>query len=111
MLFLPQRGPSGGAIGMSVSTQRVAVPAEAAEAQAVAGIWWGPRLRTYAGLLSVAGGLLFWELISRVFIANPLFLAARRWLVQSAATTSPAVPVQESVVFFRRSIRCSCAAG
>jgi NitT/TauT family transport system permease protein len=30
----------------------------------------------YAGLLSVLGGLLFWELVSRYLVANALFLAA-----------------------------------
>src|SRR6185369_9272620 len=30
----------------------------------------------YAGLLSVLGGLLLWELVSRVVVANSLFLAA-----------------------------------
>ena len=32
--------------------------------------------RYFAGILSVAGGLLLWELISRVIVANALFLAA-----------------------------------
>ncbi len=35
----------------------------------------GPRLY-FAGLLSVLGGLLLWEVISRVLVANALFLAA-----------------------------------
>jgi NitT/TauT family transport system permease protein len=30
----------------------------------------------YAGVLSVLGGLLFWELVSRFLVANALFLAA-----------------------------------
>ena len=30
----------------------------------------------YAGLLSVLGGLALWELVSRVVVANSLFLAA-----------------------------------
>ena len=36
------------------------------------------RLRQYniAGVLSVVGGLLLWEFVSRVLLANPLFLAA-----------------------------------
>ena len=34
------------------------------------------RQNHLAGILSVTGGLLLWELVSRVFIANPLFLAA-----------------------------------
>jgi len=32
--------------------------------------------RNLAGILSVVGGLLLWELASRVLVANPLFLAA-----------------------------------
>src|ERR1700760_4998867 len=39
------------------------------------------RQNHLAGLLSVAGGLLFWELVSRVLIANPLFLAAPSQIV------------------------------
>jgi NitT/TauT family transport system permease protein len=36
-----------------------------------------PERRSYlAGLLSVVGGLLLWEFLSRVVVANPLFLAA-----------------------------------
>jgi NitT/TauT family transport system permease protein len=34
------------------------------------------RQNHLAGILSVAGGLLLWELVSRLLIANPLFLAA-----------------------------------
>jgi NitT/TauT family transport system permease protein len=34
------------------------------------------RQRYLAGILSVAGGLLLWEFISRVLVANALFLAA-----------------------------------
>jgi NitT/TauT family transport system permease protein len=34
------------------------------------------RQNYMAGTLSVVGGLLLWEVVSRVFIANPLFLAA-----------------------------------
>jgi NitT/TauT family transport system permease protein len=41
----------------------------------------GVRQRNIAGTLSVAGGLLLWELVSRVFIANPLFLAAPSQIV------------------------------
>jgi len=39
--------------------------------------------RYLAGTLSVSGGLLVWEVISRVFVANPLFLAAPTQIVQS----------------------------
>ncbi len=34
--------------------------------------------RRFAGLLSVAGGLLLWELISRFLVDNALFLARCR---------------------------------
>jgi NitT/TauT family transport system permease protein len=38
---------------------------------------WQALQRNYlAGILSVVGGLLLWEVVSRVLIANPLFLAA-----------------------------------
>ena len=42
---------------MSVSPSHVVPPAEAAEAQAVARISQGMRLRYFAGVLSVLGGL------------------------------------------------------
>src|SRR5580692_12825080 len=45
-----------------------AAPAPQIDAQALR--------RRFAGLLSVAGGLLLWELISRLLIDNALFLAA-----------------------------------
>jgi NitT/TauT family transport system permease protein len=68
---------------MSASTQGAVSPAEATEAQAVAPVWQGTRLRHFAGILSVLAGLLAWELISRVFVANPLFLAAPSQIVQA----------------------------
>ncbi len=37
---------------------------------------WGGRRFYFAGLLSVVGGLLLWELVSRFLVANTLFLAA-----------------------------------
>jgi NitT/TauT family transport system permease protein len=39
-------------------------------------ISWGGRRFYFAGLLSVLGGLLLWELVSRFLVANTLFLAA-----------------------------------
>src|SRR3984893_14915044 len=39
--------------------------------------------RYLAGTLSVAGGLLVWEIISRDIVANPLFLAAPTQIVQA----------------------------
>jgi NitT/TauT family transport system permease protein len=41
------------------------------------------RQRYLAGTLSVVGGLLLWEAVSRVFIANPLFLAAPTQIVEA----------------------------
>jgi NitT/TauT family transport system permease protein len=46
-----------------LSTERARVP-------------WGRVLRPYVGLLSIAAGLLVWEALARLVIANPLFLAA-----------------------------------
>ena len=68
---------------MSASTQGV-VPAVRAEPSDVgAGLPHGVRLRPLAGVISVLGGLLAWELISRLFVANPLFLAAPSQIVQA----------------------------
>jgi NitT/TauT family transport system permease protein len=41
------------------------------------------RRRNFAGALSVMGGLLLWELVSRLFVANPLFLAAPTQIIQA----------------------------
>jgi NitT/TauT family transport system permease protein len=68
---------------MSVSTPGITRPAEATEAQAVTRVLQGTRLRHFAGVISVVGGLLLWELISRVLVANPLFLAAPSQILQA----------------------------
>ena len=70
---------------MTVSTQgaRQDARAEATEAQAVTRIVQGARLRYFAGVISVLGGVLLWELASRVLVANPLFLAAPSQIVQA----------------------------
>jgi NitT/TauT family transport system permease protein len=68
---------------MSASTQDASRPAEATEAQAITRIRQGVRMRYFAGAISVLGGLLAWELVSRVLIANPLFLAAPSQIVQA----------------------------
>ena len=68
---------------MSVSTPGITRPAEATEAQAVTRVLQGTRLRYVAGAISVVGGLLLWELISRVLVANPLFLAAPSQILQA----------------------------
>jgi NitT/TauT family transport system permease protein len=68
---------------MSASTQGV-VPAVQAEPSAVgAGLPHAVRLRHLAGVISVLGGLIGWELVSRLLVANPLFLAAPSQIVQA----------------------------
>lgn len=51
-------------------------------------MWAGARDRYLAGALSVIGGLLLWELVSRVIVANPLFLAAPTQILQAIYTLS-----------------------
>lgn len=43
----------------------------------------GVRQRYLAGTLSVVGGLLLWEAVSRILVANPLFLAAPSQIVEA----------------------------
>ena len=47
-----------------------------AESQARRGILQTVRRYRFAGTISVIAGLLLWEFVSRVIVANPLFLAA-----------------------------------
>jgi NitT/TauT family transport system permease protein len=68
---------------MSASTQGVVPAAQAAPADAAARLPQGARLRHFAGIAAVLGGLIAWELISRLFVANPLFLAAPSQIVQA----------------------------
>jgi NitT/TauT family transport system permease protein len=68
---------------MSASSQGVSRPAEATEAQALTRVPQGARIRYFAGVISVLSGLLVWELVSRVLIANPLFLAAPSQIMQA----------------------------
>src|SRR5580693_4734535 len=65
---------------MSVTSEGVKTvsPPESRPAESVATAERGSALhpRYFAGILSVAGGLLLWELISRFLVDNALFLAA-----------------------------------
>ena len=65
---------------MSVTSEGVKTvsPPESRPAESVAAPRLGSVLhpRYFAGILSVAGGLLLWELISRFLVDNALFLAA-----------------------------------
>lgn len=49
-------------------------------------MWEGVRRNYMAGTLSVVGGLLVWELISRFLVANALFLAAPSQIVYAIYT-------------------------
>ena len=51
-------------------------------------MWPSVREKYLAGTLSVAGGLLLWELVSRLLIANQLFLAAPSQIVYAIYTLS-----------------------
>src|SRR5271166_3649496 len=68
---------------MTASTQGVVPAAQAAPADAAARLPQGARLRHFAGIASVLGGLIGWELISRLLVANPLFLAAPSQILQA----------------------------
>src|SRR5437868_8897475 len=49
-------------------------------------MWSAVRDRYVAGTLSVVGGLLLWEFVSRILIANQLFLAAPSQIVYAIYT-------------------------
>ena len=49
-------------------------------------MWIAVRDKYLAGVLSVAGGLLLWEFVSRILIANQLFLAAPSQIVYAIYT-------------------------
>lgn len=46
-------------------------------------MWAVAREKYFAGAVSVTGGLLLWELVSRVVVTNPLFLAAPTQIVEA----------------------------
>ena len=46
-------------------------------------MWEALKSNRLAGILSVVGGLLLWELVSRVLVANALFLAAPSQIVRA----------------------------
>jgi NitT/TauT family transport system permease protein len=67
---------------MAASIQDVATPAQSTHGT-LGRLVDGVGLRYLAGTVSVLGGLLLWELASRVLVANPLFLAAPSQIVQA----------------------------
>jgi len=46
-------------------------------------MWDSVRQKYLAGTLSVVGGLLLWELVSRFLVSNPLFLAAPTQIIEA----------------------------
>jgi NitT/TauT family transport system permease protein len=61
---------------MSVSTEGIKAEAAPGPGPGLSRLLGEIRRRFLVGTLSVAGGLLLWELVSRVLVANALFLAA-----------------------------------
>jgi NitT/TauT family transport system permease protein len=61
---------------MSVSTEGLKVETAPGPGPGLGRLLGEIRRRFLVGTLSVAGGLLFWELVSRFLVANALFLAA-----------------------------------
>src|SRR4029079_8049154 len=49
-------------------------------------MWPAIREKYFAGFVSVLGGLLFWELVSRLLVGNALFLAAPSQIVYAIYT-------------------------
>ncbi len=55
------------------------------------------RQRYLAGTLSVVGGLTLWELISRLIVANPLFLAAPTQIIEAVISLTKTGEMQRHV--------------
>jgi len=69
---------------MAPSTEEIPRPGAATRGEgSAARIWRSARRRYLAGTLSVVGGLTLWELVSRLLVANALFLAAPTQIVQA----------------------------
>ena len=60
-------------------------------------MWTTVRERYLAGTLSVVGGLLLWEFVSRVLIANQLFLAAPTQIINAIYTLTVAGEMERHV--------------
>jgi NitT/TauT family transport system permease protein len=60
-------------------------------------MWLDLRQRYFAGTLSVVGGLLLWELISRVLVSNPLFLASPTQIVEAIYNLTLAGEMQRHI--------------
>jgi NitT/TauT family transport system permease protein len=62
------------------------VPAYGPRSDALLRLLDAARSKYLAGTLSVVGGLAVWELVSRLVVANPLFLAAPTQIVEAIYT-------------------------
>src|SRR5829696_4178438 len=71
-----------------MDTQLGTRPAPAARPGTLARVWTGAKQNYLAATLSVLGGLLLWEVISRLIVANALFLAAPTQIVHAIYTLS-----------------------
>ncbi len=60
---------------------------QAVKSRGLVGRLRGWRRIPLAGLLSVIGGLLLWELVSRYLVANALFLAGPSQIIRGASST------------------------
>jgi NitT/TauT family transport system permease protein len=68
------------------------------EAHALASLWSSISSRYLAGTLSVIGGLVLWELVSRLLVANALFLAAPTQIVQAIWTLTLAGEMERHIL-------------
>jgi NitT/TauT family transport system permease protein len=73
------------------------VPASGAAAPPIAARVWAAREKYLAGTLSVVGGLVLWELVSRLLVANAPFLAAPTQIVQSIYTLTASGEMQKHI--------------
>jgi NitT/TauT family transport system permease protein len=99
---------------MSSSSETAMAFAQTAARAASSG-WRGARLDSFAGAASVLAGLLLWELVSRVLVANPLFLAAPSQIAQAiyslAVTGEMQRHVSISAIEFALGYVIACAIG
>jgi NitT/TauT family transport system permease protein len=72
-------------------------PVAAAASPTIVRAWQGARRNYLAGTLSVVGGLLLWEAVSRVLVANALFLAAPTQIVEAIYTLTLSGQMQQHI--------------
>jgi len=82
---------------MSASTEDIRPPVAAADSPTIVRVWRGARRHYLTGTLSVVGGLLLWEAVSRVLVANALFLAAPTQIVEAIYTLTLSGQMQQHI--------------